>query len=219
MKGISLRDMGSDINSDFNEKRFVDRQDSAAITVDQLKKFSEKDMNIMVNEGNAITLPYTKNILNIPTDSSHYIITDESIPFYQMVIHGFVEYAAEPVNLAQDYRENLLKTVESGAALYYTWIYADNSLVKETDFDYLYSANYKDWIKNASEFYKKINSEFKDIQDKRITAHQRLSENVFQTSYENGLSVIVNYNTEPVTVLGRYIKGRDYIVLKGGAEN
>ena len=42
-------------------------------------------------------------------ESSHGNIIDEDVPFYQIVLHGLVNLAGDPLNLADDYRESFLK--------------------------------------------------------------------------------------------------------------
>lgn len=44
--------------------------------------------------------------------------------------------------------------------------------------------------------------------------HSILSENVVQVRYENGSSVLINYNDQPVTVGETTIDGMDYCLLK-----
>lgn len=45
------------------------------------------------------------------------------MPFYQMVIHGYIPYCLPPVNDAADSREALLRSVEYGAELQYALVY------------------------------------------------------------------------------------------------
>ncbi|WKL00667.1 DUF5696 domain-containing protein [Paenibacillus amylolyticus] len=47
--------------------------------------------------------------MNVPAGSSRFNITDEEVPFYAMVIHGYMNYAASPMNTSGD--QDLLQTV------------------------------------------------------------------------------------------------------------
>ena len=51
-----------------------------------------------------------------------------------------------------------------------------------------------------------------DVQNKPITDHKKLQEGVFQTTYEGGKTVIVNYNAADVEVDGKTIKAKDFFV-------
>ena len=54
---------------------------------------------MLITGGNAYALPYADQIVNVPMESSHFNIVDETVPFYQMVIHGSIDYAGSPINL------------------------------------------------------------------------------------------------------------------------
>ena len=45
----------------------------------------------MAEGANDLVLPYVDCIVNMPTESSQYFIIDESVPFYQIAVHGFIE--------------------------------------------------------------------------------------------------------------------------------
>lgn len=214
--GLSVGTMGRNLNSDFNEENIIDREKSKEYVIESLKKVKDEGYKTLVEVGNAYTLPYASAIVNIPLDSSRFAVEDESIPFYQMVLHGYVEYAGEPLNLAQDYKRSILKSVESGAGIYYKWIYGENTLLKKTDYENMFSLNYKSWINDAAEIYNRVNNDLKHVQGQRIVGHSKLAPDVYKTQYEDGTRVIVNYNTVDVDVDGTTVKAEDYQVMKGG---
>ncbi|HHV96860.1 MAG TPA: hypothetical protein GXX37_10385 [Clostridiaceae bacterium] len=214
---ISLRVMGEVLYSDFNERNLVDRQEAKEIVMQQGEKFQRNGINLMVNGCNAYMLPYVDNIVNMPLTDSKFIIADESIPFYQIVVHGFIEYSGEPVNLAGDYIENILKTVETGACLYFTWIHAESSILKDTAYRDLYSVNYKDWYDIAIDLYEKINLALRDVQDQMIIGHEKIGDKVYRTIYENGKEIVVNYGDKPFYTKGIKIDGKSFeVVAEGG---
>ncbi len=216
---VSLREMGRQLNSDYVEdpQKLVDRQGALEIIKNEMRKIDEEyKFNIMVNGGNAFVLPFVDHILNMPTSSNRYNIIDKTIPFYQIALHGFVNYAAKPFNFSNDYQQNILMSLETGASPYYKWSYSENSLLKGTDYDHLYSLYYGDWIDEAFTAYHEVNDILKDVQNYRIIAHTELSSDVYQTTYEDGTSIIVNYNQVPVMINGFEIVGEGYKVLKEG---
>lgn len=216
VKGVSIRDAAIDVNSDFREKRLIDRQQARDILEAQFEKIKNSGLGLMVDGGNAYSLPYVDHIVNIPEESNRFYITDESVPFFQMVIRGHINYAGEPVNLASDYKKAVLKAIEIGGGLYFTFIYDENSAVKETYYDNYYSCEYRIWLDRALEFYREVNEALKDVQGQTIVNHEKLAENVYRTTFENGVQVIVNYNSEDVNIQGMTIEGKGYKVLKGG---
>lgn len=210
--GLSLRQMGQCVDSDFREdlELLVDREQAAEIIADQLRKLVEDyQLTLMVEGGNDYALEYASFVVGAPTSSSKYNLLDRSVPFYQMVLHGYVNYAGPPLNHAQDPIRDRLVTIESGAIPYYQLAYAKPLEVKQTDVNDLYSFGFEDWIDGASEFYTEANRILGRLQRQRIVDHVELAPGVFQTVYEHGQSVLVNYNKE------HYMAGRVVVPALG----
>ena len=76
-------------------------------------------------------------ILNVPDGDSGYNVTDEAIPFYQIVYHGYKDYSAAPLNSAYSIRDDVLKSIEYGALPYFKVMYASGDKTKNTEYSYL----------------------------------------------------------------------------------
>ncbi|WP_338551904.1 DUF5696 domain-containing protein [Paenibacillus sp. KS-LC4] len=211
--GLALQDLADQLNSDFRKNRQIDRTVSETISGEALGKIRDGNLLMMANGGNAYALAYLSDITNAPLSGSGFKLEDEEIPFYQMVIRGFIEYAGAPYNLSAytNEKQYVLKNLEYGAGVYFEWIYEPNYKVKDSEYDYLYAVNYKLWLDKASDIYHEVNAVLRSVRNERITAHDKLDEGVFKTVYENGIYVIVNYNRTQVTVEGRTVEAESYI--------
>jgi hypothetical protein len=219
--GLSLTYAGEQVNGDYREdpKELIDRPQAQEVLAGLLSSMRhEKGLDLIVNGGNAYSLPYVSAVLNAPLTSSHHLLEDESIPFFAIALHGLVNYAGGPANLSEDYRDVVLRTVETGAAPYFMWIYSGNSAVRETSFDWLLSVHYMDWFASAVDFYAKADALLGDVTHQFIVGHERLADGVYQTVYEGGKSVIVNYRDTEVSVGDVTIAAKDYKVLMEGDE-
>ncbi|HKM18051.1 MAG TPA: DUF5696 domain-containing protein, partial [Limnochordia bacterium] len=217
---LALLDLAYELNSDFNNdlRKFVDREQTLNIVTRQLAKMRDSGYKLMVDYGNSYAIPYADAIVNMPTQGSSYYIVDQEIPFYQIVVHGLVPYAGRPINLAAHVQDAFLKMIETGAYPYFIGSFQDSSAVKDTRFANLYSLHYNDWLELAAEMYQRANSALNDVQNLRIVDYRKLADNVFQTVYENGRAIIVNYNEEPVQVKNWQVGAKDFIVLEGIAD-
>ena len=84
--GVSLRSVGRDLAADYREGQAVDRQtalDGLTEALDGLDAYS-----LLVENGNAYTLPRSSHVVELPMDSCGYDATDESVPFLQLVVSG-----------------------------------------------------------------------------------------------------------------------------------
>lgn len=217
LDNIALRDTGVYLSSDKNKRRSIDRETSKLIVNEQMGKLNETRNEMMVVGGNAYTLSYADHLVDIPTESNGFYIVDESIPFYEMVIHGYIDYAGTSINMIEGYdkQETILNMIESGSAPYFTWSYKSSSEVQNTAYASYYSTCYKDWLADGVEIYNAVNEAINPVRTSKIVGHEILTEGIRKTTYENGTSIYVNYTNSDYVADGMTIGARSYQV--GGA--
>jgi hypothetical protein len=210
--------MGEELNSDFNTKHVITREDSKRVVQEQLAKLADSS-KLMISGGNAYALPYVDSVVNVPLSNSGFNITDREVPFYEIALHGYIDYAGQALNMSdeQTMHHHVLKALETGSNLNFTWFYANSSSVKETEFDYLFSANYRNWIDEAKSAYKEVNAVLSKVRTQPIINHSMLEKGVYQTTYEDGTTVIVNYNDYAIKVKGDAVESMGYLI--GGERN
>lgn len=217
INGVSLRDLGSVLSSDFRVSRVIQRETAKQIVEEQLGRLDQSIGLTMIAGGNAYAWPYSDHLINVPTASSGFVLTDEEIPFYEMVIHGYISYAGTPVNLndEQDLRVQLLRSIELGAAPHFSWSYEPSSKLKYTHFDDMYATSYQDWYDQAVSLYKEVSGVLSPVQNAQIVNHIRHQEGVVEVQYSNGISIYVNYTDMPVSVHG-FTVGAGQYGIEGG---
>ena len=208
---ISLSTIGEMMFSDF-EDNTVHREQVRTDTQKLLEKVSA-DNKVMVEVGNAYTLPYVDDVLNIPMDNSGLSFAAESIPFVQIVCHGYVSYAGDALNLSDNYNMLVLKSVEYGAGVRYIMNYAKPEMVKDTNYSDLYSTNYERWFDTAVSDYKRISDALDGVQNCVITGHDKISEGVYVTTFESGRRIAVNYTASDATVDGITVPAQNFVVV------
>ena len=218
LDGAALRDLGDLLHSDGRRKRVVYREEAKHVVAAQLGKLADAFPQLMLTGGNAYALPYARQLIDAPMETSGFNIADEQVPFFQMVIHGYIDYAGGAVNVGdeQNVRTQTLRMLELGAAPRFVWMNEPSSALKSTKFHHLYSAHYRDWLDEAVAMYSEVNAALADVRTERIIEHIIHRSGVKETKYENGKSIIVNYSSEPVTVNGVRVEASDYAVVGGG---
>lgn len=215
--GVNVGTLSWELYSDLLDSNYTDRQMAKKCNTSAMGALLEGELSLMGDNANAYVWGYAGDLFNVPLYSNRYMIIDEDVPFYEMVVHGYIPYAGSALNFADDYETAVLKSVESGAGLNFKWIYADNSVVKETDFDDLYSVNYEAWIDRAVETYRRVNEEMGYLSCVEMVSHEIVGEGVAKVIYGDGSVVYVNYTNEAVTEDGVYVGARDFAVLRGDA--
>jgi len=216
LENIAFRNMGSTLAGDYDDKRHVSREASVRMRQEKFRELNRSGTGIMLLQGHAYAAPFADFIVDMPLDDQGFGITDVSVPFYPIALHGLVPYTGRAINLAEDYSKNLLKTIESGAGLYFSFITEDTAILQETKFRQFYANEYGKWVNDADALYKKFSADFGHLYNQAITSHEILSHGVTMTGYEDGTRVIVNASDFAAYFNGRYIGASSYIVLRQG---
>lgn len=181
--GLSLSTLGYDLNSNFDKKNPINREEALVYVQSLLADVSSR-YELMLEGGNAYTLQYATHILSAPTDASHFKYASYTIPFVGMVLHGSMNYSGTALNYSGSPKYDILRAIESGASPYYVLCYQNSAFLKEDEelSDY-YSVDYHNWYQNMVKTYTTINNNLKDLQDFYITDHKTiLSERVIDES-------------------------------------
>ena len=216
LRNIAFKNLGAKLSGDYHEKRLVSREASMKMRQEKLNELSGKGIGIMLNTGYAYAAPWASFITDMAIDDQGFGITDVSVPFYQIVLHGLVPYTGPAINLAEDYTANLLKTVESGAGLYFSFMTEETTVLQETKFRQFYANEYDKWAPDANALYQKFTADFAGLYDQAITNHIIISTGLTLTEYEDGRRVIVNSMDNTVNYDGVVISANSYAVLRRG---
>ena len=216
--GIAFEDIGGTISSDFNKETPKSRDAMAALQAQMLAKAREKGQSIMLNDGNAYAVAYADFVLNMDLSGSNYDLVSRQVPFYQIALHGLVNYAGEPINMAQSYESNLLKSIETGAGLYFIYAQIPPMDLKVTDYTVYSNAQFSQWQTIMQQLYQRLNQDMGHTYGQQITDHKYLTEQVTVTVYEDGTCVYVNYGEEDYAVSGGVVKSMDYLVTGGAGK-
>ena len=214
LDGVGLGTLGNYLYSDLKVDTGLYRDGFESTVTNILKKYKSAGLSVGADTANAYTYPYTDCIWNMPLYSSGYDIYSTDVPFYQLVLHGYITLTTPPVMQSTDPQVTFLKAVETGSELLYSGMYEDSTVLSGTRYDNLYGTTYTLWLKRAASQYSEIMPLLKKVYDKEITAHKEIANGVFMTTYENGISTVVNYNDYDVLVeKGVTCKAKDFIVL------
>ena len=214
--GVSIQDSGSEIYSNFNLNEPILRQKSIAFVSKALKQAADRG-KVMLQGGNAYVLPYASQIIRAPMQSNRFQITDEMIPFYSMVMHGLIPYAGEAFNGVenQDVNRRMLQAVETGSNVFFSWLAASTEQLRDTMWDDFFAAEYSQWLDEAASAYQQLNELHHKVGDAFMIKHERLADEVVQTTYSNGVRVIVNYGNAPVQVGEVAVEAANYRIEEG----
>lgn len=209
--------IGSMLSTDYNERHFANRQDVKEIHENILAKTKAELGKVQLSKGNFYALPYIDHIDQMDNDYSYDLFADRKVPFAQIALHGLVSYSFNYGNMGGNAQQSFLQGIEYGAVPSFILTYEETQKLLESDnMSRFYSTYYKDWEKEITSWYQSYNEALGDVQDQFIMDHRMLDEGVFETIYENGKRIVVNYNKHAYTTNGMTIGAEDFVVLEGG---
>ena len=193
--GIVFQHMGKMIYNNFSPNANTDRQQLKSSYQSILKKSKTVLDHVAGECGNVYLLSGVDMMYEVPLESSRFQIISESVPFYSMVLHGYVNLHSENLGLSHDQYSMLLKCIESGVSLTYRATNCDAGKLTNTALSFLYNTQFSDWNEVIAKNVKEYSDIQKDLYTQRIIAHM-YEKNLSITTYENGTVLIVNFTND-----------------------
>lgn len=219
ISGISLRDLGNELHSDKKRTQVIDREAALDVVEAQLKQIKDTGKNIMLNDSNDYAFAYADDIINAPLTDNDYYIVDETVPFYEMLIHGYIDYSGSVINLSDTYERTdiVLNLIETGASPHFLFSWENASEIKTTGLNRLYATTYDNWKEDALSIYMEVNDVLKQVNGAAIINHEIMENGVRAVAYSNGVTIYVNTGSSQQTVDGVTVPARSYQI--GGANS
>lgn len=202
LDGISLSTLTTSLYGDYGKKT-VSRYEAMNRLADCYNIFDcELESGILADSANAYALPYVSRIMNVPLTSSRYDIFDEDIPFYQLVLHGVIPYSSTAVNADANPVDTVLMAAVTGSSLTYDMLWEDTELLKNTEFDIYYYANYRGNIGRAAQAYKAVEPILSKVSGCTIDDYITDGGSCIAAVYSDGTEVTVDFEAKTIACDG-----------------
>lgn len=212
--GVSFEDIGKDLSADYYKKKTYSRESVLKLQEAKLKAINDAGQPLMVNMGNDYAVPYANIVTSMDLRGNDYTILDGCIPFYQLAVHGYVNYTGDPLNICGDDTEELLHSAEYGAGLQFTLMKESTFALQKTLYTEYYGSDYDAWHDRLIDIYTRYNNELGHTFNQEMADHINISDTLACTTYDDGTKVYVNYDYVDVEADGLTIPARDYLVIK-----
>lgn len=208
--GVAHVRMGSMLMADYNGKYSISRDQCADIWA-EIYADMRKTAPTASYSGNQYLLANNDWLMDIPMSSTGYSFSDESVPFYQMVVHGLIPYTAKPFNQFYDKQAEKLQTIEYGCVPLYKITYRDNYELRRMY--YGFTSQYERVKSDMIETYKEFNGKLAEFTEQYMIRHEYLADDVVAVTYSGGKTIYINYTSKDFTTdTGVSIPAIDYVV-------
>jgi len=193
VNNIAFRSMASALSGDFHEDRHVTREASMHMRADLLRELREDGTGIWLHYGFSYGMPFADVITSMPVSDQGFGVTDTVVPFYQIALHGLVNFAGNPLNLAEDHSYHLLRSIESGSSLFFSFMNVPTADLEVTRYRRYFANEFDRWSEVANELYQNHSRNFGHLYNQLIVHHEVFyPSGVSVTEYEDGTRVYVN---------------------------
>ncbi len=214
-QGAGLGLVSNTLWSDFSNKYRTNRYATAQYIIDYYKAAAESNGKVIADAPNAYIIPYVNRVKNLTLQSSQFKVSDYDVPFYQMVLHGYVDYASEAVNGTPDTTAAVLKAIAAGSNIHFDFINEDATELVNTDYVDLFYCTANGWLDEAAGAYKLVKEVLTPATGATITDYT-VDGSVITTTYSNGYKTVVDLGAGNITAGGKTYNYTEYV--KGGKD-
>ena len=214
--GINIKDLGNKNTSDYSKDRTIYSADGLEYQVESLKTAYESGKKIMLNTPYDYAFKYLDVANNVPVETTLYPIVDYSIPFYQLVVSGLFDYSSPTINSGNDYSVewNLLKAIETGSNISFEVSASDTINLLDTEYTSYYNSYFSNWEDKILSMNDKLNKS--GIYESRLVNHEFITDTLVQVTYENGLTILINYSNNNSTVGSYTVRANSFAIVETG---
>ena len=212
--GIGFDKIGWYVFDDAQENVAVNRFDTTVLYTSMLTKAKESGFKTAVQRGNAYTLLATDYLYDVPKTGSNINLIDVDIPFYQLVVHGYIPYSLDiPGNMAIDYNLEKLKWIEYGAEPTFLLTQKMSEEFKDSKVENAFSTEIENWADDIAAIIKEFNTKLAFTGNNEMVEHTALASNVYRIGYSNGYKIYINYGTAEVSADSYTVGAENYVVV------
>ncbi len=214
--GVLFEKLGETLYSDHNRKHPSLAAETAETWTGVLEQTAQILGTAATTGGNLYAVGSSILLKDIPDRSVSVLFGDETVPFYQMVVHGSVLYSGSPVNLFYDAAGQKLRMIEYGYIPYYELTYVNSRELADTAYNELFSSEYESWKGSIADISREIKEKAGDIYNAYMIRHERLGQDVTRVTYSNGTALYFNYGDSAWTGGGITVPAGDFLAVRGG---
>lgn len=152
-------------------------------------------------------------ITDAPMYSSQQTKFTDTVPFYSYVLSGHKATFARNANFFSNTSNELLRMIDYHLYPSFYVTKASSYLLLDTGSEHIFTSRFKDWESEITRQYNYVNEALKHVSNNQVTSRVIVETGVVYVSYDNGVSILINYTGELKTYLGTQVLPQDYEVI------
>lgn len=213
---ISLEEATNMLYSDFtaNTTKQTSRQKAVEYLQSCYQIIKDNGLTFVADACNDYALKYVDYVRNVPLYSSNFDVYNYDIPFYEIVIHGYIPYTTKAMNASSGADEMYLLALATGTPVHYEVMYENPNEFTDSTYDTLFYTYYEGWLETAAAQYRVSQDFIKGLADETITDFEYIDSKVVKTTFSDGTVIKADLENLKLEINGTVINLTDY-GLKG----
>lgn len=209
---ISLEEATNMLYSDFttNVNKHASRQQAVENLKASYQIIKDNGLTFVADACNDYALKYADYIRNVPLYSSNFDVYDYDIPFYQIVIHGYIPYTTKAKNASSSADELFVLSVATGTPLHYSLMHENPNEFTDCSYDVLFYTYYEGWLDIAANEYRLTQDYLKAVADETITDFKYIEYDIVETTFSDGTVIRADLGEHKLVINGTEINISDY---------
>lgn len=203
-----FENLGTKLYSDYSRDKNLTRSQTKQV----FQKVAKLSENSAFFQPNDYMWENTEEYFNIPMVNSQYLYETDTVPFLQMVLKGSIDYYAPYANLGFYNKDSILKMIEYATYPSVLLMAEDNYALHNTGLEDYFSLHYNSWENVIGDMYSQISSALSKVEGASMTEHKVLSEGVILTKYDNGVDILINYNSKDAVTTYGTVNAKSFLV-------
>ena len=216
-KGINTlapNSLGQDLYGNYSGE--LETMSSTMLRFKEMLATMSDSTDMMLEAPNAYAIPYADRLLYLPSGDSGHFISDGSVPFLQLVLDGRKSYSTPAMNYTANVQEMLLFAIESNSAPAFSLMWEDYDLISRSDLSNLYASSYRQWKSLMTDLYAEWESIRAKTENTCIADYTFLSDEVRFVTFENGVTILLNYGASPYVYGQKTVPAKSYMLVGEG---
>lgn len=210
---LTIGDLTTDFYADYDKNNMLSAYEADEILAGVLDKLSGA-YDLVLDDGFMDYADHASFITNVSRSSSRYASFGVDIPFRQIVLNSMLPYSTETINMSRHPAEYyLLQVAETAALPQFTLTAESSEMMKELFISGFYSTQYS----QHADLVKTVMTEAEAIREaigsEVLAGHEVVGDQLFLSTYDNGVQVLVNYADSDAEFEGTACPSMSYVIL------
>lgn len=217
ISNIAVATIGEQLISSHDEGKISYRTNTANIYANMFSDFSGS-MRFALYNPNVYLWGITSQYLDIPMDSSGFLMESYSVPFLQIVLRGSIDYFGSFINFEGNRTQEILRLIDYGSYPSFILTHDDPVKLLDTGSAWIYTSRYEVLREEIISVYAKINDALKHVSGESFISRDTLMEGIVKNTFTNGVSILINYTDEDFTYMDILVPAHDFAVMGGNLD-